>query len=44
LTEGEIKEARRIAVEVWDMVGAKDPYSKKGVEIWKRFVADKGLM
>lgn len=44
LPDNEIKEARRIAVEVWDMVGAKDPYSKKALEIWKRYVADKGLM
>jgi TRAP-type C4-dicarboxylate transport system substrate-binding protein len=44
LPESEIKEGRRIAVEVWDLVGAKDPYSKKGVEIWKRYVADKGLL
>ncbi len=44
LPDSEIKEARRIGVEVWDMVGAKDPYSKKAVETWKRYVADKGLM
>jgi TRAP-type C4-dicarboxylate transport system substrate-binding protein len=44
LPESEIKEGRRLAVEIWDMVGAKDPSSKKAVEIWKRYVADKGLM
>jgi len=44
LPDSEIKEARRIAVEVWDLVAAKDPTSKKAVETWKRYVSAKGLL
>jgi len=44
LPDSEIKEGRRIAVEVWDMVGAKDGYSKKAVDTLKRYLTAKGLL
>ena len=44
LGEAEREYAIKVAVPVWDEVAKKDKYTKKGVEILKRYVKDKGIL
>jgi len=36
--------ATKIAMPIWDKIGKKDEYCRKGVQILKRYVVDQGLL
>ncbi len=44
LSDDQMKEGRKLAVEVWDKVGEKDKYSKKAVGTLKKYMKEKSLM
>jgi len=44
MADDQLKEGRKLAVQVWDEVAEKDPFAKKAIETLKRFLTDKGQL